>query len=56
MANTSELKSGWLHEDMERAEKQVNHWKIKKYEPEPDCFPEENARVIGDPCDRPIEC
>jgi hypothetical protein len=30
--NTSELKLGWLEEDMKRAAQQVAQWKIKKFE------------------------
>lgn len=32
MKHTSELKSGWLEKDMERAERRLSEWKIKKFE------------------------
>ena len=31
MEDKSELKSGWLTQDMDRAERRVSEWKIKKY-------------------------
>lgn len=41
--NTSELKTGWLEEDMERAARQVAQWKIKKFEE----FVQEEAEALS---------
>jgi hypothetical protein len=32
LKDKSELKSGWLNQDMQRAERRVNEWKIRKFD------------------------